>query len=263
MTNAIVPILCYHAIAPPPTLPARERGLTIPAERFDEHLNVLEELGLQTVTVSELIAARASNDHAQLHGRVAITFDDGYADLLSVVRPRLASRSLTATAFVTTSYVDSREAGGADGRRWLSWSELRALEPIIEVGAHGHDHLQLDMIPVDVARAEITTCKDLLERRLGRPVTSFAYPYGYSTPAVRALLPAVGYEAGLTVVHACSSPADDAFNLPRLRLTGRTTAATLRRWLSGDGVRIGPCPPQLRTRAFRVVRRARRALRRA
>jgi peptidoglycan/xylan/chitin deacetylase (PgdA/CDA1 family) len=48
----------------------------------------------------------------------------------------------------------------------------------IEVGAHTRHHLVLGGLPPEAQREEILSGKDLLEQALGKPVTSFAYPYG-------------------------------------------------------------------------------------
>ena len=51
--------------------------------------------------------------------RVAVTFDDGYADFASVALPALRARAIPATLFVTTG------ALGADGEFW--WDELERI----------------------------------------------------------------------------------------------------------------------------------------
>ena len=59
-------------------------------------------------------------------------------------------------------------------------NELRALSEggLIEIGAHSVSHLMLAVQPVSFQQEEINGSKRQLEDVLGRPVTSFAYPYG-------------------------------------------------------------------------------------
>lgn len=73
----------------------------------------------------------------------------------------------------------------ADARpdhRTLSPDELKILseDGLVEIGAHGVNHLVLGEQPLEAQWQEISESKRYLEDILGRPVTSFAYPYGGS-----------------------------------------------------------------------------------
>jgi peptidoglycan/xylan/chitin deacetylase (PgdA/CDA1 family) len=259
--SAVTPILCYHAVGD--DLPADELPFAFPVEVFASHLDEIAARGLRTVTVSELARSRSRGDADALDRTVAITFDDGYADLLSVVAPLLAERSMVATAFVTTAYVDGRSAGEAGYERWLSWDEAAALAQsgLFEIGGHSHDHVELDMLPADAARLQIRRCRERLREELGIEPTSFAYPYGYSNDRIRALLPEAGFTTACGVRHAISTPDDDPMNLARVRLLRRHSPTTVRDWISATNLRTTPCPDELRTRVFRPVRRLRHTLR--
>ena len=62
----------------------------------------------------------------------------------------------------------------------LSWDELQDLarEPDVTIGAHTLSHPILTKLHTTAAVQEIAESKALLERRLGRPVRHFAYPFG-------------------------------------------------------------------------------------
>ena len=69
-------------------------------------------------------------------------------------------------------------------------SELEVCElaqgGLVEIGAHTVTHPVLARLPLPEQEAEIRQSKACLEKILGRPVTSFAYPYGWRsdyTPA--------------------------------------------------------------------------------
>lgn len=259
-TAGIVPILCYHAIGD--DLPSDELPFAFSPSTFAQHLDAIDRLGLQTVRVTELVAAREAGDHERLRRSVAITFDDGYADLHDVVLPELQKRSMVATAFVTTSYVDGRSEGRAGYERWASWEQVGVLAEsgAFEIGTHSHDHLELDMIGLDAACEQAQRCRDRLRAETGVEATSFAYPYGYTTSELSAALGSLGYRAACVVKHALSSAADDPFELARVRVLRRHDVDTVRAWIEGRNLRTSPCPTELRTRAYRVVRRVRHAI---
>ncbi|MGB8707157.1 MAG: polysaccharide deacetylase family protein [Dehalococcoidia bacterium] len=61
----------------------------------------------------------------------------------------------------------------------LSWDEIREMSNAgIAFGAHTVNHPILTNIPLAQARWEITQSKEVIERRLGKEVTTFAYPNG-------------------------------------------------------------------------------------
>ena len=62
----------------------------------------------------------------------------------------------------------------------LAWDDLRSLEsePGVTIGAHTISHPILAKLASKTATREIFGCKTVLERRLGRPIRHFAYPFG-------------------------------------------------------------------------------------
>ena len=69
-----------------------------------------------------------------------------------------------------------------------------------EVGGHGLRHSSLPDIGTPGAMLEIIDDRAALEKLCGRPVQSFAYPYGTHSEAVRTLLRLAGYRSARTVV---------------------------------------------------------------
>jgi peptidoglycan/xylan/chitin deacetylase (PgdA/CDA1 family) len=78
----------------------------------------------------------------------------------------------------------SRQAGIDTARlvrqTCLAWDDLRTLasEPGLTIGAHTVSHPILAKQSSKTAAREIFGCKAVLERRLGRPIRHFAYPFG-------------------------------------------------------------------------------------
>ena len=110
-------ILLYHRIDSPITDPWR---LAVSPERFDQHLALLRER-FRTMALADLIASvRARRPPAR---GVAVTFDDGYADNLTLGVPLLRQYSIPATIYVTTGYLD------APHEFWWKQLEQLFLEP--------------------------------------------------------------------------------------------------------------------------------------
>jgi peptidoglycan/xylan/chitin deacetylase (PgdA/CDA1 family) len=189
--------------------------------------------------------------HDDLHERAeAITYDDGYLDMLECAAPILERIGIAATVFATTRWLDEegeywwdileralldsatptrlklgsggvpmsflletaeerRAAHDALHRRLvhstletrdslmseiIAWAglvsdfnrrplladELKQLAriPGIGIGAHSINHLALPDQSPSTQQREILDCARSLERVLGRPVPTFAFPYG-------------------------------------------------------------------------------------
>ena len=62
----------------------------------------------------------------------------------------------------------------------LNSEEILMLEknPLITIGSHGHNHLNLKILSDDEVKYEITKSLEILENLLNRKVKHFAYPFG-------------------------------------------------------------------------------------
>jgi peptidoglycan/xylan/chitin deacetylase (PgdA/CDA1 family) len=93
----------YHRIA---TLPHDPWSLAVEPRNFADHLAILKKRRT-VVTVSELVARhRAGSSTRKL---AAISFDDGYIDVLTDARPILVAAACPATIFIPTKLVGARE----------------------------------------------------------------------------------------------------------------------------------------------------------
>ena len=196
-------ILMYHSVSPRPATQAFRR-YRIPPGLLDEQLSALADAGLTGVTVSHLLAAAVRGEDV---GRlVALTFDDAFVDFAEHALPLLMRHSVEATLYVPTAHV-GREAGWLGARHGqlqvLDWPTLRAVaEQGVEVGAHGHWHRELDAIPAAELHEEVTLSRSRIEDALGSPPLSFAYPFGYTSAAVRAAVRAAGFTSACEVGYA-------------------------------------------------------------
>ena len=108
---------------------------------------------------------------------------------------------------------------------------------LIEVGAHTVTHPVLSALPIEAQNAEVQQSKSDLEEVLGRPVTSFAYPFGSAADYTEETI-AAARRAGF--LRACSNfpgvvgPDTDRFQLPRFLVRdwdGDEFDRRLRDWL--------------------------------
>jgi peptidoglycan/xylan/chitin deacetylase (PgdA/CDA1 family) len=239
--------------------PAYQRW-TVSPERFAEHLSVLRDRGHEPLTIADLVRRQQAGSLPAK--AIAITFDDGLADFECHALPILERFGFASTLFVATGYVGETARWLADlgegHRPMMSWDEIAALpQRNVEVGAHTHSHPQLDLLSEVEAAREIEHSKALLEAHLGRRVESFAYPHGYSTPAVRRLVARAGFSAACRVADGLSRRGESSFALSRLIVTGDWTASQMEDLLDGRFAPVAPAPDSVAMQAWRLYRRLR------
>jgi peptidoglycan/xylan/chitin deacetylase (PgdA/CDA1 family) len=248
-----VPILLYHGIS----RPGAQDAFSVALSDFEAHMDVLASSGRRPQTISELTAPLARGGGMASQG-AAVTFDDGTADFYEHAFPVLRERGLTATLYVVSGLVGKRYRGAP----MLTWHQLQEVRDAgIEIGAHGHRHIQLDLLPLERAARELLDSKRVLEARLQSPVKSFAYPFGYHTAAVKRLVPLAGYTSACAVKNRLSYPRDDPFALARLTIDADTSAPCVDRLLQGRGAGKAWRGDRMRTRAWRLYRQHQGAVR--
>jgi peptidoglycan/xylan/chitin deacetylase (PgdA/CDA1 family) len=125
--------------------------------------------------------------------------------------------------------------------RVLNTNELKVLseDGLVEIGSHGVNHLVQAEQPAEIQWKDISEGKQHLENILGKPVTSFAYPYGNSNDVSEQTINIVK-ETGIQI--ACANVAapitvgSDLFWLPRFLVRdwdGQELTKQLRKALNG------------------------------
>jgi peptidoglycan/xylan/chitin deacetylase (PgdA/CDA1 family) len=251
-----VPVLLYHSVSD--AADARFSQWVVSPEQFAAQMDHLAREGYRTVTVSELAGLlwdRPDRSHDRV---VAITFDDGFADFHTNAWPSLRRHGFNATVFVTTGFVGATsvwlEQMGEGERPMMSWDELAEVAAGgIELGAHGHTHLQLDVVSRPSAGAEIRRSRCALSELVGPP-QSFAYPHGYHTRAVRREVRGAGFMCACAVGDGLAGTSDQRFAITRAIVRAGTTLDAFAEIADARGPVRRSRP--LRRAAWRAVRRA-------
>ena len=128
----------------------------------------------------------------------------------------------------------------SDDSRSMTWPQLRAwLAAGMQVGGHTRTHAELAGLTAEELRDEIAGCKTELERKLGTPVDTFAYPYGskndFDAPVEQCVREA-GFRCALANRPGQVRWARDRFALPRYLVRNWTAdelAARVQGWCRG------------------------------
>ncbi|PYC84054.1 polysaccharide deacetylase [Streptomyces tateyamensis] len=250
-------MLLYHSVSTDP--PDWLAPYTVTPTVFAEQLDRLADAGRTVVPLRRLVAAQRGGP--QLPDNVAVlTFDDGYEDFFWTVAPLLTERGLPATLYLTTGAVHPPGERGSGSllppAPMLNWRQVATLDAYgFDIGGHSQTHPQLDTLGRARLCAEIAECKRILEDALDHPVTSYAYPHGYNSAAVRRKVRQAGWTSACAVANCFSSQADDPLRIARLTVRADTGPELFEQWVAGRGAPTAPRPERLRTKGWRIYRR--------
>jgi peptidoglycan/xylan/chitin deacetylase (PgdA/CDA1 family) len=249
----LVPVLMYHSVGQPRD--KRFRPWVVSPSLLADQLTCLRESGYELIGLSEW-ASRKDNAKCAV-----LTFDDGYADFSEHALPVLTSLGAHATVYVVTGYVGSQARWlpftAERSRPIMTWDDLRALEYCgIEIGSHGHHHIELDAVPPPVAENDVRKSRDALTRR-GFPARSFCYPYGYTDRKVREIVAAAGFTTACIVGRGLADSEHDLLRVRRVAVGHRTTPETLLRCFHGPAVPVAARLREAAQPTWRLTRRLR------
>lgn len=220
-----VPVLMYHRVTS--DLPPSDT--VVSPWTLANHLDMIRQLGYTTITVSEL--ARFMDGKISLpENSVAITFDDGWKDNMIAAR-MLVERKMSATFYVLSGAFNHHMYLSKDEVIWLS--QYRNFE----IGAHSHTHFmewvgRMDTVDDRIMIGEIVMSKVILEDLIGKPVNSFAWPFGYSRQNVLKKMLAIGFTSTVHVnSESRNTVGDDVIKISRINVDGNCNADHLRQML--------------------------------
>lgn len=177
-------VLAYHAVAREP-FPGMAPNMVVTAAALAAEVHRLRRLGRAFVPAS------------QARGHCAVlTFDDGWADALTVAAPLLAELRVPATFYVAPGlFGNTEQSGFSPEGRVLTREEAAELAGLgFELGAHSMYHPDLVAVDDATLAAELGDSKAEVEAITGEPCRTLAYPFGSHDARVRAAAQAAGFE---------------------------------------------------------------------
>jgi peptidoglycan/xylan/chitin deacetylase (PgdA/CDA1 family) len=233
-------ILFYHRVAD-----HTNNTWTIHPKRFTEHLDLVDSIG-SFASLDEIREDQRKKVRTTL--KVAITFDDGYAENMEWAIPELIRRNIPCTYFVSTDFAlrnipFPHDAERGHPLRANSIAQILEMAKAgIQIGGHTRSHLDLGRDwSQERLRSELCDSRKQLQDWTGQSIDYFAFPYGMleniSQSAIDIVVEA-GYRAFVSAYGAWNFPTGDDFHLTRFH--GDPCTEALHNWLTLDPRRIEP-----------------------
>lgn len=231
--GAKLTILMYHSVSSPTD------QFTVSPTRFRQQLDFVTDF-YEVIRLSDCAKFLSAEHSAER--KVAVTFDDAYANFVSGALPVLIKKNVPATLFVPTKYIGGYNEWDVPAqypcRRIMNATQI--LEAgncgLVEFGSHTVDHVRMASLSSAEMRRQAMESKSVLEGLLGTIIDQFSYPYGqlgdYSA-ATTACLAECGYRMAVTTLWGTRNSGDKLLTLRRISLDECDDVTTIRGKIEG------------------------------
>lgn len=205
-------------------------GGVLSARLFRRHLLALERVEASSVPLTRLLQGGPALLRPDPEGRprVLLTFDGGFASVLTEAAEALGDAGLSALVFIA-----AERLGDPD---YLSADQVRVLLGMgVVVGAHGLTRRALTELPLGELRRELRAAREALEALVAYPVTWMSVPGGRVDERVLLEARRAGYAAVFGARPGLiSTEGTPPEVLPRLSVGAQTTPDHLAALVEGD-----------------------------
>ena len=190
-------VLAYHAVGPCPR-GSDPHNLFVSEEAFAEQMEFLATKRV-VVPLSTAVGGPVVTEKPP----VAITFDDGYRNVLEIAGPIMQRYGFPSTVFVPTAFIGDKPRWLADSSCDLSImtaDELNAAGAAgISVQSHGHEHIDMGRVEETALRSDLERSVHVIEEITGRRPHFLAYPFGHHSAAAHSVAARAGFRAAFTI----------------------------------------------------------------
>ncbi len=176
-------VLMFHHVTNTPE--CKRSGCLLESENFYCILNQVKAF----ISCENLLSAKPH----EFAKKVAITFDDGLADIYLIAYPYLKQRNIPFTVFIVSDFLDTEG--------YITTEQLKemAKDPLVTIGSHGISHEILPSLSVEQKWEEIEASKRELEKIAGKKIKLFAYSHGQYDDKCLEMVSKAGYEGAFSV----------------------------------------------------------------
>lgn len=175
-------------------------------QTFLRHIQALREI------IDFVPALHVAPINDRTNSSISITFDDGYATMLTIAAPLLAESLLPFHVYVSPALIESGD------QRYLSRAQLIDLAQIpgVTIGAHSYQHLPLSSFAPEHRVRELSRARVWLEDVLQTPVTTMSYPFGDTPENITEAVRKAGYTSAACSVWGFNDSSTNPLLLRRL-----------------------------------------------
>jgi len=206
--EARVPILIYHHIRDFSESDSLEaETFIVTPENFEAQLKYLQENNFTPISFKDLVDYLAGH-FIMPEQPVIISFDDGLSNQYANALPLLEKYNFVATFFIFTNPIGR-------SKNYLTWEQVKELDELgMEIGSHGKYHLFFNRLNGDNRLVEeVFDSKKIIEEKLGKGISTIAYPFGSYDQKVMAVVEEAGYKSARDIINGNIHTPKDLYRL--------------------------------------------------
>lgn len=201
-------VLAYHSISDDSTI------VDIHPSEFKKQIDILRA-SCEFISPDDVIEY-IQNEKKFSKPAVALTFDDGYKDLMTYVMPYLSQYSIPASVFVLSQPQNANRQELANKKPLMSIEDIQILKRNgWTIGCHSATHPNFADKNLNVQK-EIIDSKKQLEQVLGFAVKYFVYPKGIYSNKIVQVVEKAGFSAAFAFEPGNISTHTNIFAIPRM-----------------------------------------------
>lgn len=202
-----ISILCYHSISAKPDI------YSINLKTFEKQIEKIARHA-KFVSLSDIL--KYLNGKNLVGPAVAITFDDGYADVIKAL-PIIKKYKIPATIFVLADPKNADRKELNHNGKLLSWKQIKKLQKEgWTIGCHSATHADFSSLTDGQLEKEVVIAKKSLEKKLSLGINHFAYPKGFYDKRIISAVKNAGFKAAFAVDPINVTAATNRWSIPRI-----------------------------------------------
>ncbi|MDE1327120.1 polysaccharide deacetylase family protein [Vibrio aestuarianus] len=235
-----MPIIMYHRFIKNDSEKG-VHGTYLHINMLKKHFKLLKRMGFETLTFKDLVDKRLIHRLEPSKRYIMLTVDDGYQDNYELLLPLLKKYNFKAVVYVVTGEKFNRwdvEASENPDKPFplMTNEQIKAMADsgYIEIGGHTLSHPFLSKLSYEEQKNEIEQNKRELESITGKPLTSFAYPYGDHNQDSKLLARELGYQFAVATNSGPLAVHHDPYQIRRIAIFPKTDVFGLWRKVRGN-----------------------------
>jgi peptidoglycan/xylan/chitin deacetylase (PgdA/CDA1 family) len=192
------------------------RETVVRLTEFESHMAVLAENDRHVMSMHHFLEKQRLGQVDDQD--IVLTFDDGHMSNYTLAYPVLQQHGFTATFFIVADRIGKPYHMGIKELHELAGAGM-------EIASHGLTHRYLPQLSLQEVARELAESKEIIEKSIGQPVYSFAYPGGHYDDNILNCIKKTNYEAAASCIVGWNNSKVDLFMLRRVELRRGTSAA--------------------------------------
>lgn len=215
-TSMNIPILCYHNLNP-----TKPGSMNLRPDVLEAQIKYLKDNGYTIIPLKDAVAYLEGKRNDLPAKPIVITADDGWQSVYKYMYPIVKKYNIPVTLFIYPATI-------SEGKNAMTWDELKELQQtgLFDIQSHTVWHPNFKQEKKKRTAAEfdafvtnqLVKSKQTLEEKMGKKITTLAWPFGIYDDYLENHAANAGYEMAFTIDYKPANRSHRAMAQPRFMI---------------------------------------------